>query len=126
MQRKKKLAVGLLCAVLAAALAVPAYACGGHGHHRARQVYQTQISLCSVEDCALSGRHIHDGTVYCGFAHTDGYCSGACCALCPVEGCELTGRHVHDSVTYCGGGHEAGFCGGGCAVSTGWSRCHRG
>ena len=82
-----------------------------------------------MEGCELAGRHIHDGTAYCGNCHDAGYCDGACLALCEVEGCTLTGRHDHNGITYCGSNHASGWCDGSCpayraASSRGHHGCH--
>ena len=117
--RIKKLTGRLAVLVLAiAALTTAALACGGHrgGHHAAAPV---SCALCPFEDCETAGRHDHDGTTYCGYAHTGGVCDGTCAALCPVEGCEIAGRHVHDGVTYCGSNHDCGWCDGSCPVYSG-------
>lgn len=121
-KRKGRLLAGALCAVMTALLIVPAAAhgChGGRGHHGGyRQSAQAAVAVCPYEDCQLAGRHDHDGTIYCGYAHESGYCSGACLALCPYEDCQLVGPHTHDGVTYCGYCHEAGFCEGGCRAGS--------
>lgn len=120
MRKTNRLAAGLLCAVLAAALIVPASAHGCHGrrgqgrHGGCVRNVQTEITLCPYEDCDLAGRHSHDGVTYCGYAHTDGVCDGSCRALCPLENCTAAGRHFHGYTAYCGAGHECGFCDGSC------------
>ena len=99
--------------VLAAAiLTVPAFAHGCKG--RRVQTVDASCGLCTVEDCAITGRHTHRGVTYCGYDHADGVCDGTCYALCSVEGCDSTGRHTHDGVTYCGYAHAHGFCDGVC------------
>ena len=99
--------------VLAAAiLTVPAFAHGCKG--RRVQTVDASCGLCTVEDCAIAGRHTHRGVTYCGYDHAGGFCDGTCYALCGVEGCDLTGRHTHDGVTYCGYEHAHGFCDGVC------------
>jgi hypothetical protein len=99
--------------VLAAAiLTVPAFAHGCKG--RRFQTVDASCGLCTVEDCAITGRHTHRGVTYCGYDHADGVCDGTCYALCGVEGCDSTGRHTHDGVTYCGYAHAHGFCDGVC------------
>jgi len=99
--------------VLAAAiLTVPAFAHGCKG--RRVQTVDASCGLCTVEDCAITGRHTHRGVTYCGYDHAGGVCDGTCYALCGVEGCDLTGRHTHDGVTYCGYAHAHGFCDGVC------------
>ncbi len=99
--------------VLAAAiLTVPAFAHGCKG--RRVQTVDASCGLCTVEDCAITGRHTHRGVTYCGYDHADGVCDGTCYALCGVEGCDSTGRHTHDGVTYCGYAHAHGFCDGVC------------
>lgn len=82
--------------------------------------YRMGIAACPVEGCDQPGRHTHDGTLYCGYAHEGGACSGSCCPLCPVEGCDLPGRHFHDDTLYCGSVHAAGFCDGSCAPHWWW------
>ena len=127
MSLKRLLASVLAVICIVSVLTTAAYAHGGH-HRTASRV--NRCELCSVEDCELSGRHVHDGVVYCGYCHEDGWCNGTCAALCEVEDCQLTGRHVHDGVTYCGYGHSDGWCNGSCtAVRTagcgrGHGRCH--
>lgn len=99
--------------VLAAAiLTVPAFAHGCKG--RRIQTADASCGVCTVEDCAITGRHTHRGVTYCGYDHADGVCDGTCYALCGVEGCDSTGRHTHDGVTYCGYAHAHGFCDGVC------------
>lgn len=127
MKKPSRLAAGLVCALMAALLILPASAHGCHGGRRqySRPV-QTAVTVCAYEDCDLAGRHVHDGVTYCGYAHGTGVCDGACLALCTVEGCDLTGRHTHDGVTYCGYAHSAGYCDGACVsgVSYGRGHCH--
>ena len=110
--KKRALALVLAC-VMALALAVPAFAHGCHGGKRK----QAQVTVCTVEDCEVAGRHTHNGVTCCGYAHAGGVCDGKCLALCPVEDCGIAGRHIHDGVTYCGSHHETGFCAGTCSVS---------
>lgn len=120
MKKWNRLAAGLLCAVLAAALIVPASAHGCHGrrgggcHGRYAQNVQTEITVCAYEDCDLAGRHRHDGVIYCGYAHEGGVCDGLCRALCPLEDCTAAGRHCHGYSVYCGARHDCGFCDGSC------------
>lgn len=130
----KRMLYSLGACVLALSLLVGgAAACGGHhgrgGCHGQRvqvqqtQTQQTRIPVCTVEGCTIAGRHVHNGTTYCGYDHASGYCNGSCLALCPVEGCTIAGRHVHDGVTYCGSNHACGYCDGSCQYS--YSHCHR-
>ena len=118
----KKYIAASVAAVLSIALLVPvAYACGGHGRVAANQLADTNVTacaVCTVEDCQITGRHSHEGTLYCGYQHADGICDGTCRALCPVEGCDIAGYHTHDNHAYCGSHHEAGFCDGSCQVQT--------
>lgn len=118
-----------VCLMAVCTLIASASAHGGHhssvsysGQHT--QVQQTVISVCPVEGCTLAGRHVHNGTVYCGYDHGSGYCNGACLALCTVENCTLSGRHVHNNVTYCGNYHTCGFCDGSCSVYYYYRGCH--
>lgn len=110
---KRPLALLLACIAILA-LTVPALACG-HGHHGGKKG-QTQVTVCTVKNCDVAGRHTHNGITYCGYAHAGGICDGKCLALCDVEDCEIAGRHVHDGVTYCGNHHEDGFCTGTCSA----------
>ena len=115
MKKWNRLAAGLLCAILAAALIVPASAHGCHGRSgRCVQSVQTEITVCPYDDCALAGRHLHDGMAYCGYAHGNGLCDGLCRALCPLEDCAASGRHYHGYSVYCGAHHDCGFCDGSC------------
>lgn len=103
---------------------VPYY--GGHHSEIGRQWScggrwcQPEITVCHLEGCTAAGRHLHDGILYCGYAHEGGLCNGACCKLCPVEGCTFAGRHLHDGMVYCGDGHATGFCDGACAAGHHW------
>ena len=79
--------------------------------------------VCPVEGCAETGRHLHDGSYYCGYHHSGGYCDGSCTVsgaypVCPVEGCAETGRHLHDGSYYCGYHHSGGYCDGSCVSSS--------
>lgn len=127
--RTKRILLSCAAFLMAASmLVVSASAHGGHhgqsGCYGQRvQVQQTLIPVCTVEGCTTAGRHLHNGAVYCGFAHAGGYCNGACLALCSVESCTLTGRHVHNYVTYCGNDHACGFCDGSCAAYS-YRGCH--
>lgn len=122
----KKLLISALAAMCAASLLVPAaYAHGCHGQSAGTR--RAGCAVCTVEDCTLSGRHVHGKTVYCGFDHEDGWCDGSCAPLCTVEGCASTGRHSHGGVTCCGYDHECGFCDGSCPVyRSASSRSHHG
>lgn len=122
MKRINRLTLGLLCAVLAAALIVPVSAHGchggrGRGHHGGyNRPVQTTVTVCPYDDCTLTGRHTHDGVIYCGYCHDSGVCDGNCLALCPYEDCTEAGRHTHDGVTYCGANHDCGYCDNTCAA----------
>ena len=112
MKKWNRLTAGLLCAILAVALAVPVSAHGCHGrrgggcHGRYVRNVQTEITVCPYDDCAT----------YCGYAHGDGLCDGLCRALCPLEDCVSSGRHYHGYSIYCGAHHDGGFCDGSCAL----------
>ena len=130
---KKRAAAGLLSILTALALVLPAAAHHGGGRHGCRTA--AQIPACTVEGCAIAGRHLHNGVTYCGTHHADGVCTAGCyhqgsgqwVPACTVEGCTLTGRHVHDGETYCGAHHAGGFCTTGCygAHTSGghWGHC---
>lgn len=123
---KKRFAAGFMAFMMLSLLPVSASAhCGGH--RRAADIpVNTNCSVCSVEDCTIAGRHIHDGVTYCGYAHADGICDGTCYALCTEEGCTLLGRHSHDGILYCGSSHENGFCDGSCQVHVRYGHGHHG
>ena len=118
MRIKRNISVCLLFVLTAGLLAVPALAhgCGrSGGHHGGRTAVQpAAIAVCTVEDCAIAGRHTHGGAVYCGYDHAGGCCDGSCRALCTVEDCAIAGRHTHNGTVYCGYGHAGGFCDGNC------------
>ena len=130
---KKRAAAGLLSILTALALVLPAAAHHGGGRHGCRTA--AQIPACTVENCAIEGRHFHNGVTYCGTYHANGVCTAGCysqgvnlkVAACTVGGCTLTGRHVHDGETYCGAHHAGGFCTTGCygAHTSGghWGHC---
>ncbi len=122
---KKRFASVLLALVLLASLSVSAYAHGCRGRG-AGWYADASCAVCTLEDCALTGRHSHDGVVYCGYAHDSGICDGQCRALCTVEGCTLTGRHSHDGLLCCGYGHDCGFCDGSCQTAAVGHHGHHG
>ncbi|USF27521.1 hypothetical protein N510_002468 [Firmicutes bacterium ASF500] len=98
MRRMNRLTAGLLCAVLAAALVIPAAAHGhhggrGYGHHGAcaqpaapqetqPQYVQPAVGVCPYDGCAETGRHYHDSVPYCGYSHAGAYCDGTCAGYC--------------------------------------------
>lgn len=92
MKKPNRLTLWLLCAVLAAALIVPVSAYGCHGGRDCRsgfrQQAQTAVTVCPYDDCTLTGRHTHDGVIYCGYCHDSGVCDGSCRA----GGCYGCGR----------------------------------
>ena len=78
MRLKITLAAGAACALLLAALAVPASAhSGGHAHHGRMAA---GCAVCTVEGCTEHGRHDHNGVTYCGYGHAGGFCTGASCS----------------------------------------------
>lgn len=130
----KKFLITALCAVCAASLLVPA--AFAHGGCRSRwnssvntQTTPYRCAVCTVPGCELTGRHYHNGVLYCGYNHANGWCNGACVPLCPVDGCTQAGRHTHNGVVYCGTNHAAGYCTGSCPSYTQqpsgtWRGCH--
>ena len=83
--------------------------------------------VCPFEGCAETGHHLHDGSYYCGYHHSSGYCDGSCAysatpsgayPICTFEGCTESGRHIHDDNYYCGYHHAGGYCDGSCIVSS--------
>lgn len=74
MKKMNRLTAGLLCAVLGAALVMPASAHGhGGGHHRYQPQYvqPAAATVCPYEGCAIAGYHLHDGTAYCGTCYNN-------------------------------------------------------
>ena len=69
----KRILLSALTAVCAVSLLAPTVFAHG-GCHGARRTAQP----CAVEDCTLTGRHVHDGVTYCGADHASGYCDGSC------------------------------------------------
>lgn len=108
---KKFISTALAGLALCSLLAVPALAHGhhgGHGHYRTAQ--PATCEPCTVEGCTEVGRHLHDGTYYCGAQPRY--------ELCPVEGCTVVGRHLHDGTYYCGACHAEGYCDGECPLAS--------
>lgn len=89
-----------------------------HGHHgqSVQAAHDHLCEVCTQEDCSIRGWHLHDDSVYCGYAHEEGYCDGTCdtARVCTVDGCTQTGHHIHDGRQYCGYEHESGYCDGTC------------
>ena len=81
---KRALVLALAC-ITALALMVPAMA-HGCGHHGRRVQKQTQVTVCTVKDCGIAGRHVHNGVTYCGNNHEAGYCAGTCAAAAAGTG----------------------------------------
>ena len=82
----------LLCALAAALLTLPVSAHGHHGgcHSRpvrpSRPAVSATVTVCQVEGCTKTGRHVHNGVTYCGYPHESGVCDNNCRALCPLVG----------------------------------------
>ena len=119
--KKGKIALaGVVCTALTIALAVPVFAHSGHSHgyrNDSAQRVQTSVSVCTDTGCTASGRHLHDGWIYCGYDHENGLCDGSCSVpVCPYEDCAAVGQHLHHDITYCGYDHENGLCDGSCSV----------
>ena len=91
--RLKKISATVVAATMASVLFVmPVSACGGH-HRQARAVdVDTSCPVCTVEGCAETGRHTHDGAEYCGYDHAGGYCDHSCET---VKTSRHHGRHHH-------------------------------
>lgn len=136
-KRVKRVLCGALGIVTALMMAMPAFACGGRGsggyrggysgtRYTARRDSGLLATACPVEGCTIAGRHYHNGVLYCGTYHADGYCTTDCFSqgyglavpACPVEGCTIAGRHLHDGVTYCGTYHADGNCVPACFTSS--------
>lgn len=77
MWMKKLFAWGAVGILLAGVAVMPVSA---HGHHYAQTTVQEDAvcGLCTVEDCAETGLHYHDGELYCGYDHDCGYCDRSC------------------------------------------------
>ncbi len=115
MRRINRLTAGLLCAVLAAALVIPAAAHGhhggrGYGHHgacaqpAAPQYTQPQYTQPQYTQ-----------PQYTQPQETQPQYVQPAVGVCPYDGCAETGRHYHDSVPYCGYNHAGAYCDGTCA-----------
>ena len=115
MRRINRLTAGLLCAVLAAALVIPAAAHGhhggrGYGHHgacaqpAAPQYTQPQYTQPQYTQ-----------PQYTQPQETQPQYVQPAVGVCPYDGCAETGRHYHDSVPYCGYNHAGAYCAGYCA-----------
>lgn len=89
MKKHSRIAVFALCAVLSAALTVPAMA---HGRHSNRAAKTTTYPVCTVEDCQRTRAHTHDDVTYCGHTRGDGHAQHDTCA---VSGCTNLGTHTH-------------------------------
>jgi len=109
MYKKGRLLAGVLCAVIAALMIVPAasHAChrnSGHHGRYANQV-QTTITVCPYENCTLAGRHTHSGVTYCGYDHAGGFCDGTCTAILAAQAAKAA-----PTVTASGCGHHGHHC----------------
>lgn len=117
MTLKKVCSAGMALALAAGLLAGTASAHHGQGGH-CRQTWKSQISVCTVEDCCETGRHLHNGVIYAGRGlEKTAPESEVRIAVCPLEGCTQTGRHIHEGVSYCGYAHADGYCDGTCQVA---------
>lgn len=129
MRKFNRLTAGVLCALLAAALVIPAAAHGHHGgrgHHGAyvQAVDPQPAAACPYGDCTITGQHYHDNMLYCGYGRHSAYTqpqetqpqyTQPAVGVCPYDGCTAAGRHYHDGVPYCGYGHAGAYCDGTCA-----------
>lgn len=152
MFRKKILLAGTAAALAFSLSVFPAFAHGHHGGHHGNRTAVTvpdtnynsgaadstdtgysadtdttavpgAYPVCTFEGCTETGRHLHDGSYYCGYHHDGGYCDGSCVSsgaypVCTFEGCTETGRHLHDGNYYCGYLHSGGYCDGSCIGSS--------
>ena len=90
---KKIIAAFALSTVLLAAVPLTASA-HGHGRNRACSgTAATNYSLCSAENCNVSGNHQHDGITYAGHYMGDGHDYHQ---ECTEKGCTETGSHDHN------------------------------
>ena len=90
---KKIIAAFALSTVLLAAVPLTASA-HGHGHNSACSgTAATNYSLCSAENCNVSGNHQHDGITYAGHYMGDGQDYHQACT---EKGCTETGSHDHN------------------------------
>ena len=107
MLHKRLMATGAALILLAALLAIPASAHGGH-HSKTQRTVVKSCAVCTTEGCTMIGRHVHDGVTYCGSSHANGVCDGSCVAPCTVEGCTVAGTENHVRDAYCGSKLECG------------------
>lgn len=93
---KKFVSTALTGLALCSLLALPAMAHGHHGGHHRNSYCAPQpvhYALCEVEGCTVEGRHLHDGTYYCGVCHEEGYCDGECPVASPETPSRYCGHH---------------------------------
>lgn len=118
---RKILGLGFVGILLSVLCVMPVSA---HGHHSRQAACGTDqdrlCEVCTETDCVQKGWHVHDGSIYCGYDHEEGYCDGSCDTVrtCTIEKCTEKGHHIHDSREYCGYEHESGYCDGTCGSVT--------
>ena len=110
MRRINRLTAGLLCAVLAAALVIPAAA---HGHHGGRGY--GHHGACAQPAAPQYTQPQYTQPQYTQPQYTQPQYVQPAVGVCPYDGCAETGRHYHDSVPYCGYNHAGAYCDGTCA-----------
>ncbi len=110
MRRINRLTAGLLCAVLAAALVIPAAA---HGHHGGRGY--GHHGACAQPAAPQYTQPQYTQPQYTQPQETQPQYVQPAVGVCPYDGCAETGRHYHDSVPYCGYNHAGAYCDGTCA-----------
>lgn len=112
--RRKAVGMAVFVLLISVLSVFPALAHGhGHGHHRQSGGYQTESDrqagaavqsqtepagcpVCPFEDCIETGRHLHDGSEYCGYHHSSGYCDNSCAEICGTNAaanCTSTCHH---------------------------------
>lgn len=64
---------------------------------------------CTVNNCTLTGNHLHNGTTYAAHTADDGHTNHANCG---VSGCTQTGDHASHNGNHNGGGHGSRKSGG--------------
>ena len=110
MRRINRLTAGLLCAVLAATLVIPAAA---HGHHGGRGY--GHHGACAQPAAPQYTQPQYTQPQYTQPQETQPQYVQPAVGVCPYDGCAETGRHYHDSVPYCGYNHAGAYCDGTCA-----------
>lgn len=89
---KKAIIIFVATVLVVGLMPVTSFAHGHCGNSTTTSTY----SLCSVENCHLTGDHKHNNTTYTGHSMNDGHDYHQ---LCNVNNCGKTGTHEHNGTT---------------------------